>query len=82
MTMTLTDVPEVRALIEAVRALPVRWSDGCGECPWCRLDKAMADLSGTAEPDKCGEHDKALASLPPVADERSDPPIQSTEADR
>ena len=43
-TMSVTDVPEVRALIGAVQSLPLRWSDGCGECPWCRLDQAMADL--------------------------------------
>ena len=43
------DLPEMQewisnttALVEAVRGLPHRWSDGCGECSWCRLDAALA----------------------------------------
>jgi hypothetical protein len=50
----LLDLPEVEsllaatlALVRASRGLPVRWSDQCGECVWCRFDAALAAFDDT-----------------------------------
>ena len=33
------------AVAVAAAKLPIRWSDECGECPWCELDQALEDLA-------------------------------------
>ncbi|MGA8017214.1 MAG: hypothetical protein WCB85_15015, partial [Candidatus Dormiibacterota bacterium] len=41
-----TWLPALLDVAEASQRLPKRWSDKCGNCPWCNLDEALAGLEG------------------------------------